>query len=55
MSAYPTQTEAAARCQGNTLCVSLELSKARWSSRLVRLAATSSRGTTCPAATSRRS
>jgi transposase len=30
MSAYPTQTEAAARCQGNTLCVSLELSKARW-------------------------
>jgi len=30
MSAYPTQTKAAARHEGNTLCVSLELSKARW-------------------------
>ena len=30
MLAHPTQTQAAARCQANTLFVSLELSKVRW-------------------------
>src|SRR3954447_17985503 len=30
MLAHPTQTQAAARCQANTLFVSLELSKGRW-------------------------
>jgi transposase len=30
MSAHPTQTEAAAQCQGNTLYVSLELGKTHW-------------------------